>query len=109
MVKKSDYTKEDIFADNEVIPLSYSGVADPHSVIRFRSLAKSQNPKRQDYYRQFKNDFYNVCAKKNQEMKAHGEMDKKEREKLGAIVNKKRFTVGRLQDNRQLLEQLQSK
>ena len=50
-----------------------------------------------------------MCAKKNQEMKAHGEMDKKEREKLGASVNKKMFTVGRLQDNRQLLEQLQSR
>lgn len=32
-------------------------------------------------------------------MKAHGEMDKKEREKLGEIVNKKRFKVGTLHDN----------
>lgn len=57
-------SKEKLYADNAIIPMSYSGVTDPQPIIfnKARNLA-SKNPKNFMLER-FENPYYELCREK---------------------------------------------
>ena len=53
-----------IYADNELIPLSYSGISNPQQSIMFKERnLKSNNPKN-CFIERFHNPYYELCKEK---------------------------------------------
>ena len=60
---RQDSTQQ-VYADNEMIPLSYSGIADPHQRIDFTERStKTANPKCA-FIERFSNPYYKLCQEK---------------------------------------------
>ena len=72
---KRDESK--VYADNEMIPLSYSGINDPKSVVYFEDKGLSKNPRKKGFIQKFPNPYYELCL-----------------EKLGAVSKKKELIEG---------------
>ena len=61
-----------IYADNELIPLSYSGICDPQKTIVYKEPSITSNKAKNAFIEQFPNPYYSLC-----------------REKLSSVDNKK--------------------
>ena len=61
---RHDEDAEQVYADNELIPLSYSGIADPQEKVDFMQLShKTRNPKAA-FIERFQNPYYHLCREK---------------------------------------------
>jgi len=66
--------KGKIYADNELIPLSYSGICNPQKTIVFKERnAFSQNPKNV-FIERFHNPYYELCKEKLESVNHKKEM-----------------------------------
>ena len=56
-------SKDDVkvYADNELIPLSYSGINDPQKIIYFEDKGEKTNSRKQGFFQKFPNPYFELC------------------------------------------------
>lgn len=78
LVSKIDVNAQ-VYADNEMIPLSYSGVANPQKRIDFmENSLKSKNPNCA-FIERFSNPYYEICREKLASVDTKKEMFQQEK------------------------------
>ena len=59
-------SKDDVkvYADNELIPLSYSGINDPQKIIYFEDKGEKTTSHKQGFFQKFPNPYFELCQEK---------------------------------------------
>ena len=59
-----DESDMQVYADNELIPLSYSGIADPQEKIKFTEKSTKSNKPNCAFIESFQNPYFKLCQQK---------------------------------------------